>query len=134
VNISECLIRCLGRLLDAGRVRDIAGNASHIPSGLSKAVDSIGQNSRLNIDEHHFHARRREAAAEGQTDAARAASHECSLAGKLFHRRIVLNPEVPAGLSAPPVPEKRPRSRNEGFSPAATRLPRHCIAPFFRPE
>jgi len=50
-----------------------------------EAFDGCPQRVRLDIGEHHFHARLREGTAEREPDAARPACHECCLAGKLPH-------------------------------------------------
>ena len=52
---------------------------------IAQALDSGGQGVRLDVGQHHLHARFGKGPAERQPDAARPARHEGRLAGKLPH-------------------------------------------------
>jgi hypothetical protein len=95
VHISECLVPRLGCTLDADRIGNVAGNTAHIRPKIVQAADGGCQRVRLDIGEHHFHARFRERPAEREPDAARSACHECSPTGKLPHDPSVTAVEGP---------------------------------------
>jgi hypothetical protein len=85
MDISERVVRRLGRTLDAEGIGNVAGNAAHIQPKIVQALDGNRQRIRLDIGEHHFHARLREGTAEREPDAASPACHECVLAGEIPH-------------------------------------------------
>jgi hypothetical protein len=85
VHVAERRKRRRGRALEACRIGHVAGHAAHIRPEIVQALDRSRQRLGLDIGEHHLHARFREGTAERETDAARAASHERGLAGKLLH-------------------------------------------------
>src|SRR3984893_14578558 len=85
MDISKGVVRCLGGALDAADVGNVTTNAAHIRPNIVQAFDSGRQRVRLDIGEHHFHARLRKSPAEGEPDAAGPARHERCLAGKFSH-------------------------------------------------
>ena len=85
MDMAEGGVGCVGRMLDAGGIGNVAGNALHIRPEIAQASNGGRQRVHLDIGQHHLHARLRKGPAERQPDAARAARHECRLAGKLPH-------------------------------------------------
>ena len=72
MDISERLVRRLGRMLEADRIGNVTGNAAHLRPKIAQALDGGGQRVRLDIGEHDLHARLRKGPAEREPDAARA--------------------------------------------------------------
>ena len=81
----ERRVCCLGGPIDARRIGNVASDAAHIRSDAAQAFDGTRQRVRLDIGEHHFHARPRKGPAERKPDAARPARHERCLTGELAH-------------------------------------------------
>ena len=86
---------------------------------LRRLLDGGRQRVRLDIGEHHLHARLRKGPAERKPDAAGAARHECRLAGKLPHD----SPRQVAKHSAVIVGEHGP---THGVRPTLGALPLHA--------
>ena len=89
MDVAERRVRRLGRALDAHRIGNVTGNALHIRPDIAQAFDGRRQGVRLDVGQHHLHARLRECPAERQPDAARPARHECRLAAELSHDSFV---------------------------------------------
>jgi hypothetical protein len=85
VDVAERIVGRLGRSLDAGRVGDVAGDASQIRANIAQACDGGCQRVRLDVGEHHVHADLREDPAEREADAACSSRHEGCLAGEIAH-------------------------------------------------
>ena len=83
MDMAEGGVGCVGRMLDAGGIGNVAGNALHIRPEIAQAANGSRQRVHLDIGQHHLHARLRKGPAERQPDAARPARHECRLAGEL---------------------------------------------------
>jgi hypothetical protein len=85
MDISERLVGCLGRTLDADGIGDVTGNAAYVRPKTLQAFDRGGQRIGFDIGEHHFHAGLRKGPAERESDATGPARDECCLAGEFPH-------------------------------------------------
>jgi hypothetical protein len=92
MDFAECLVRRLGRTLDAIRIGNVTGNATHIRSKFVEIFDSNRQRVLLDIGEHDFHARVDKDPTKREPNATRSACYESCLAG-----------QIPHDLSLPPV-------------------------------
>src|SRR5215831_11974186 len=84
-DFAECLVRLLGRTLDAGNIRNVAGNAADIRAKILQALDRGRQRVGLDIGEHHVYASLCKGATKREPDPARPACYECCLTSELPH-------------------------------------------------
>ena len=83
---AEGLVRVLGQGVDVVEVRRRRRRSVLVPV---EPGDGLGQRRGLDVGRDDAHLLGREPSDERSADAAAGAGHDCDLAVKLFHRRIV---------------------------------------------
>ena len=122
MDISESLVRRLGSVLNADRISNITGSAAYIRSRTAQAVDGSRQGIRLNIGEHHFHARCREGPAKRQPDSDYATEAAAARRAALLanHSGRVRESLSDAGMPQGPAASSQPHASSSAKSRNAT--------------